>query len=205
MWWMGEEGWGSRDEVWGRRGEGGRVRDSGEKGWGIREDRWGRRVKGDPISLLRYVQTRWDFCDIFISSKDIRNFRFSNYLTVHDCLISNFLKITVLNVEILLNPNLLECVEYFLPLTSYCRNQLHFLTVCITVQGFFGLKTDFFVLKKICKSFLFVFPAESWDSKLSCFISFVNIGTIITVQQQVSEKNVRKPTHRSERVNGQMI
>ena len=122
---------------------------------------------------------------------------------MHDCLISNFLKITVLNVEILLNPNLLECVEYFLPLTSYCRNQLHFLTVCITVQGFFGLKTDFFVFKKI-NHFCF-FPAESLDSKHSCFISFVNIGTIITVQQQVSEKNVRKPTHRSERVNGQMI
>ena len=76
--------------------------------------------------MLCYVQTRWDFCDIFICSKDIRNFRFLNYLTVHDCLKSNFLKITVLNVEILLDPNLLECVGYFLPMTSYCRNQFHF-------------------------------------------------------------------------------
>ena len=53
---------------------------------------WRRQTKSSPISAkffysllltIRWVQNYWNFCNIFIRSKDMQNFRFSVFLTVH--------------------------------------------------------------------------------------------------------------------------
>ena len=52
---------------------------------------WRRKMKSSPIfativrllPTVQWVQNRWNFCDIFICSKDTRNFLFLVFLTVH--------------------------------------------------------------------------------------------------------------------------
>ena len=137
------------------------------------------------VSLLSWVQNCWNFRDFFIHSTDIRTFCFEifNSARLFD---KQFLKITVLNVHIMLNLKLFEFLGYLLP-----RHHFHFFNGAHKKQPLFKANKLLFHVQIIVEwavlkiNDLCFFSAESWELISKAINNFIFIRKTV---QQVSEK-----------------